>query len=159
MPPRRRVDPVAGAAALERWRAAAGRSTAPAAPVVLGDPGEPADPGGPLGAANVALAVRFTLDELAACAPGHSVEVRVPPYGAVQCVAGPRHTRGTPPNTVETDPATWLALATGAVGWQQARQDGRVRASGRLAEIGELLPLSGPGPAAGPRSGAAAPGP
>ena len=62
-------------------------------------------------------AVRFLLEELAAQAPGRSVEVRVPPYGAVQCVEGPRHTRGTPPNVVETDPMTWVALAVGGTDW------------------------------------------
>ena len=58
-------------------------------------------------------AVKESLAALAELAPGHSVEVRVPPYAAIQCIEGPRHTRGTPPNTVETDARTWLALATG----------------------------------------------
>lgn len=87
-------------------------------------------------------AVRFTLEELADIAPGNSVEVRVPPAGAVQAVAGPRHTRGTPPNVVETDPATWLGLATGTVTWVDAVTDGRVRASGERSDISDLLPLT-----------------
>jgi hypothetical protein len=86
-------------------------------------------------------AVRFTLEELADVAPGHAVEVRVPPWGAVQCVEGPRHTRGTPPNVVETDPQTWLGLATGLVRWSDAVHDGRVSASGERSDISELLPL------------------
>lgn len=86
-------------------------------------------------------AVRFTLEELADVAPGHAVEVRVPPWGAVQCVEGPRHTRGTPPNVVETDPETWLGLATGAIGWSGAVHDGRVSASGERSDISALLPL------------------
>ena len=74
--------------------------------------------------------------------PGHSVELRVPPFIAVQCVEGPRHTRGTPPNVVETDPATWLRLATGAVSWADAVAAGRVSASGNRADLSALLPLS-----------------
>jgi hypothetical protein len=86
-------------------------------------------------------AVRTLLAALAERAPGRSVEVRVPPYGAVQCVAGPRHTRGTPPNVVEMDPATWLALATGRLGWAEAVTEGRVRVSGIRADLSEHLPL------------------
>ena len=58
-------------------------------------------------------ATRYLLDLLAAAAPGRAVEVRVPPYAAVQCIGGPRHTRGTPANVVEMDPVTWVRLATG----------------------------------------------
>ncbi|MEV6812699.1 sterol carrier family protein [Micromonospora sp. NPDC051296] len=86
-------------------------------------------------------AVRALLTILAERAPGRSVEVRVPPYGVVQCVPGPRHTRGTPPNTVEMDPATWLALATGRLDWAQAVTEGRVRASGIRADLSGYLPL------------------
>ncbi|MEU1687106.1 sterol carrier family protein [Micromonospora sp. NPDC005707] len=86
-------------------------------------------------------AVRTLLATLAERAPGRSVEVRVPPYGAVQCVAGPRHTRGTPPNVVEMDPATWLELATGRLGWAEAVTEGRVRVSGIRADLSEHLPL------------------
>jgi hypothetical protein len=89
----------------------------------------------------LATAVRFLLEELAALAPGNSVEVRVPPFGATQCVAGPRHTRGTPPNVIETDPATWVALATGALGWDEAIAAASVRASGTRANLDGLLPL------------------
>jgi hypothetical protein len=99
-----------------------------------------ADPEG-ADAAVVRTAVRFTLEELAASSPGHSVEVRVPPAGAVQAIAGPRHTRGTPPNVVETDPRTWLALATGRLAWAEAVESGRVRASGARADLGGVLPL------------------
>ncbi|PUB23941.1 hypothetical protein C8K30_11081 [Promicromonospora sp. AC04] len=91
---------------------------------------------------DVTTAVRFTLEELADIAPGNSVEVRVPPAGAVQAVAGPRHTRGTPPNVVETDPETWLGLATGTVAWADAVADGRVHASGDRSDISHLLPLT-----------------
>ena len=87
-------------------------------------------------------AVKESLAALAAQAPGRSVEVRVPPYGAVQCIAGPRHTRGTPPNVVETDARTWLALAVGRLGWTTAVANGVVVASGaRAAEIARYLPL------------------
>jgi hypothetical protein len=78
---------------------------------------------------------------LAARAPGRTVELRVPPYTAVQCVAGPRHTRGTPPNVVEVDPAAWVGLALGTLGWAEAVADGRVRASGERSDLSGLLPL------------------
>jgi len=86
-------------------------------------------------------AVRYLLGMLAAQAPGRSVEVRVPPVAAVQCVPGPRHARGTPPNVVETDPVTWFRLATGRVGWAEAVRTAAVRASGPRADLGSYLPL------------------
>lgn len=89
-----------------------------------------------------ATAVRYLLEELAERAPGNSVEVRVPPFGATQCVAGPRHTRGTPPNVIETDPDTWIALATGRLTWEEALGDARVIASGSRADLHGLLPLA-----------------
>ena len=93
-------------------------------------------------AADVRDAVRFLLEELAARAPGRSVEVRVPPHGAVQCGSGgPRHTRGTPPNVVETDALTWLQLGAGRLRWADAVAAGRVTASGERADLGQLLPL------------------
>jgi hypothetical protein len=89
----------------------------------------------------LADAVRALLRALAAAAPGRSVEVRVPPYGAVQCGEGPRHTRGTPPNLVETDPVTWVLVATGRLGWAQAVADGRIHRSGGRADLSGQLPL------------------
>ncbi len=95
--------------------------------------------------ADVAAAVRLTARTLAAAAPGASVEVRVPPFVAVQCIAGPRHTRGTPPNVVETDPRTWLRLVTGLTTLDEAAADGSLRVSGaRAAEINAWLPLVPP---------------
>jgi hypothetical protein len=119
VPPRRRTDPDAGRAALAAWQQ---------------------DPAG-LPRPQLASAVRWTLEELADRHPGHATEVRVPPFGAVQCVAGPRHTRGTPPSVVETDAPTWLALATGGLTWTDAVATGRVRASGSRADLAGLLPL------------------
>jgi uncharacterized protein (TIGR03083 family) len=87
------------------------------------------------------LAVRALLDALAETAPGRSVEVRVPPYAAVQCIEGPRHTRGTPSNVVETDPTTWLRLASGRISWADAMESGHVDASGERANLGPHLPL------------------
>lgn len=81
------------------------------------------------------------LARLAEKAPGYSVEVRVPPYGAVQAVEGGRHTRGTPRAVVETDPETWLALATGELSWDEAIESGRVRASGERTDLSPYLPL------------------
>jgi hypothetical protein len=86
--------------------------------------------------------VSYLLNVLAARAPGRAVEVRVPPYAAVQCLAGPRHTRGTPPNVVETDPVTWILLATGRLGWADAVAAGRVRASGPRSDLSGHLPVT-----------------
>ena len=86
--------------------------------------------------------VRYLLQLLAEKAPGNSVEVRVPPFGAVQVVEGPRHTRGTPPNVVEMTPATWIALATGESAWSDVAGTAQLSASGtRAREIAALLPL------------------
>ncbi|RRO13180.1 hypothetical protein EIL87_26485 [Saccharopolyspora rhizosphaerae] len=90
---------------------------------------------------DLAKAVRLSLRTLEQIAPGGSVEVRVPPFAAVQCVEGPRHTRGTPPNVVETDPRTWLQLATGHVTWGEAVDSGRLTASGPRSDVSQWLPL------------------
>ena len=93
----------------------------------------------------IAAAVRLTARTLAAVAPGASVEVRIPPFVAVQCISGPRHTRGTPPNVVETDPRTWLLLATGLRPFGDAADAGLLRLSGsRAAEIAPWFPLVKP---------------
>jgi uncharacterized protein (TIGR03083 family) len=89
----------------------------------------------------MAVTARTLARMLAGQAPGRSVEVRVPPYVAVQCVAGPRHTRGTPPNVVETDPVTWVELATGRLNWSEARRVGRISASGERADLAAYLPV------------------
>jgi hypothetical protein len=92
-------------------------------------------------AAAVRAAARHLLFALEREVPGRSVEVRVVPVAAVQAVAGPRHTRGTPPNVVETDALTWVRLATGRLGWAEAARSGAVRASGARADLSEYLPL------------------
>src|SRR4051812_42454073 len=89
----------------------------------------------------VGAAVKTTARWLAQQVPGRSVEVRIPPHVAVQCVEGPRHTRGTPPNVVECDPIAFVELASGRVAWHDAVRDGRVRASGGRADLSALLPL------------------
>ncbi|MBO0833308.1 MAG: hypothetical protein J2P29_15205 [Actinobacteria bacterium] len=91
-------------------------------------------------------AVRYSLGLLAERVPGRTVEVRVPPFAAVQCVPGPRHTRGTPPNVVETDPLTWLALAAGRLTWAAAVAAGQVHASGQRADLSGYLPLAAADP-------------
>ncbi|MFE4206751.1 sterol carrier family protein [Streptomyces goshikiensis] len=91
----------------------------------------------------LAACTRLLADALAVSAPGASVEVRIPPFAVVQCVAGPRHTRGTPPNVVETDPLTWIRLATGRTQWAEAVSAARVSASGERADLSALLPLLG----------------
>ena len=90
------------------------------------------------------IAVRALADQLATAHPGRSVEVRIAPYAAVQCIAGPRHTRGTPPNVVETDPATFVGLACGFIAWADAVSTGAVRASGERADLSAFLPLDEP---------------
>lgn len=117
MASRRRIDIAEGQAALAAWQ----QGDAPRAVT--------------------AMAVRYTLEELTARAPGNSVEVRVPPFGVTQCIAGPRHTRGTPPNVVECDAGTWLALVTGQTGWGDAVEHGLVAASGLRADLSGELPL------------------
>jgi Bacterial SCP ortholog len=89
----------------------------------------------------LAAVVKESVRAFARKVPGHAVELRVPPFVAVQCVEGPRHTRGTPPNIVETDPASWLALADGSLGWAEAIADGRVSASGPRSDLSAYLPL------------------
>ena len=89
----------------------------------------------------VGAAVKTSARWLAQHVPGRSVELRVPPHVAVQCIEGPRHTRGTPPNVVETDAATWLRLASGATSWADAVAEGTVVASGNRADLSAHLPL------------------
>ncbi len=86
-------------------------------------------------------AVKTSARWLAQQVPGRSVELRVPPHVAVQCIEGPRHTRGTPPNVVETDALTWLRLASGRLSWPDAVAGGTVSASGNRADLSGLLPL------------------
>ena len=90
--------------------------------------------------------VKAALARFQSIAPGRAVEIRIPPYAAVQAVGGTTHRRGTPPAVVECDPRTWLGLATGAVQWEDAVRDGRVRASGERSDLSGLLPLPGLAP-------------
>jgi hypothetical protein len=106
----------------------------PVRPWLAGEAGQPPR-------AVVGAAVKTTARWLAQQVPGRSVELRVPPHVAVQCVPGPRHTRGTPPNVVETDAATWLRLATGRLTWDAAVAEGTVSASGNRADLSAHLPL------------------
>ena len=86
--------------------------------------------------------VKSTLAQLASLAPGRAIEVRIPPYAAIQCGEGPTHTRGTPPNVIEMDAQTWLALADGSVTWNEAMSDGKISASGARADLSHYLPLT-----------------
>lgn len=119
---RRRIDAQEGRTALEAWAAEDEASRT-------------------LGRRTTATAVRYLLEELTARFPGGTVEVRVPPFGVTQCVEGPDHTRGTPPNVVEMPPQTWLNLATGRLTWEEAQRDGEVHASGTRADLAAHLPL------------------
>lgn len=118
----RRTDPEAGRSALTSWAL------------------DPAGSARPV----LAPAVRHTLELFAEEFPGGAVELRVPPYAAVQAIAGTRHTRGTPPAVVETDAATWLAIVTGEESWEGAVAAGRIAASGERSDLSALLPLPGP---------------
>lgn len=132
--PRRRIALEEGRAALAAWLEAAPPET----------PRDAAPGSGGAAAVSrntLATAVRYTLEELTARAPGNSVEVRVPPFGVTQCVEGPRHTRGTPPNVIECDAATWLAMVSGQLSWADAVDTGRAAASGLRADLSALLPL------------------
>jgi hypothetical protein len=125
MPARRSVDPAttrAAVSAVADW---------------LRDPSKPEPP-----RAELAEAVRLTARTLAAIAPGSSVEVRIPPLVAVQCISGPAHRRGNPPNVVETDPRTWLLLATGLLDLAGATASGALQVSGsRAGDIVQWLPI------------------
>ncbi|WP_205474085.1 sterol carrier family protein [Nocardioides sp. SYSU D00038] len=118
MPARLRPAPAADVAAA-LGRVAGGRARAPPPPAPPPPPRPPPPPP----------------------APGASVEVRVPPYAAAQVIPGVRHTRGTPPAVVETDPLTWISLATGELAWRDAVAEGRVSASGERADLAPYLPL------------------
>jgi hypothetical protein len=112
----------------------------PADPAVVADARARLDAGEPT-PDDLRLLTKHFLALLETRAPGRSVEVRVPPYAAVQCVEGVRHTRGTPPAVVEMDAATWVALATGGLAWPEAERSARVRASGERADLTPYLPL------------------
>ena len=147
MAARRRIDPAAGTQALRQW---AQEQDRPGDGPADGTDGPTGADGG-AGSASpadraarrrvTATAVRYTLEELAACAPGRSVEVRVPPFGVTQAVAGTVHRRGTPPSVVETDAPTWLALATGRLSWQDALAGGALQASGERCDLSAYLPV------------------
>ncbi|WP_435748989.1 sterol carrier family protein [Microbacterium sp. PMB16] len=120
--PSRRIDTIAGRSALDAVRKADAAGEKPQR-------------------TDLATAVRYLLQLLDEKAPGNSVEVRVPPFGAVQVIQGPRHTRGTPPNVVEMDAATWIAVSTGEEAWEDAATAGRIHASGTRADLFGVLPL------------------
>lgn len=122
MPPRRRIPVAAGREAVAQWSALSAA--------------------GDVQRGLTATAVRFSLEELAAIAPGRSLEVRVPPFGAVQCIEGSVHRRGTPPAVVEMAPDVWLGLVTGALRWDDAVAAGSVDASGERSDLSGLLPLA-----------------
>ncbi|WP_314735887.1 sterol carrier family protein [Actinomyces sp.] len=119
---KRRIDPASGMEALHAWRGSCERGEDAPRAVVL-------------------TAVRFTLEELGSLHPGRSVEVRVPPAGAVQILPGTTHRRGTPPAVVETDARTWLSLACGLLTWDEAVAASLVSASGERTDLGPFLPL------------------
>lgn len=121
---RRRIKVAQGRTALAAWLAAQNEGAAPA------------------DRTTTATAVRFTLEELATRAPGHALEVRVPPFGATQCIAGPTHRRGTPPAVVEMRPEVWLGLVTGRIDWDSAVAAGDVDASGERSDLSTHLPLT-----------------
>lgn len=91
--------------------------------------------------AAVAEACRLSVALLGEDAPGHSVEVRVPPFAAVQCVAGSVHRRGTPPNVVQCAPRAWLRLATGVDTLADAEAAGAEVSGAHAADVAHWLPV------------------
>lgn len=151
--PARRIAPDRLLAAVNAQRLALGQDAWPSPPG--GGPPDPRvlsragleavlsalDAGADPQPAALRVAVTYLLDLLCSAAPGRAVEVRVPPYAAVQCLGGPRHSRGTPGNVVEMDPVTWVRLAAGRLSWAQAAGDGLLAASGPRADLAGYLPL------------------
>ena len=83
--------------------------------------------------------VKTILAKISKIAPGHAVELRIPPYSAIQCVEGPKHTRGTPPNVVEMSADVLFEIAGGKINWQEAISDGRISASGERSDLSALF--------------------
>jgi len=144
----RRLDPARLLAALNEQRERLGlppwagsREAGPLGDACVVVVGQALDDGAEPAREALRAAVTRLLGRLEELAPGRAVEVRVPPFAAVQCVEGPRHTRGTPPNVVETDPASWVRLATGRLRWADAVAAGKIAASGPRADLSGFLPL------------------
>lgn len=134
--PRRRIDPEEGRAALRMWTSGQREADLHPEGLAVAEDSPPDSD-----RATVATAVRFSLEELATRAPGQALEVRVPPFGATQCIEGPSHRRGTPPAVVEVSPEVWLGLVTGRVDWADAVAAGDVDASGERSDLSAHLPL------------------
>ncbi|MDN4480331.1 sterol carrier family protein [Demequina muriae] len=134
--PRRRIDPDEGRAALHMWSSGQREAELHPGGLALAQ-----DATSGIERATLATAVRFTLEELASRAPGQALEVRVPPFGATQCIEGPAHRRGTPPAVVEVSPDVWLGLVTGRVSWADAVAAGEVDASGERSDLSAHLPI------------------
>ena len=83
--------------------------------------------------------VKEVLAKISKLAPGHAVELRIPPYSAIQCVEGPKHTRGTPPNVVEMSAEVLFEIAGGKINWPDAISDGRISASGERSDLSALF--------------------
>jgi hypothetical protein len=86
-------------------------------------------------------AVKFCLQLLHEKAPGNSVEVRIPPYAAVQVIPGISHKRGTPPAVIEMTARIWIDLAIGNIDWITTKNSGAISASGERADLSTFLPL------------------
>jgi hypothetical protein len=87
----------------------------------------------------VLLQVKAMLDEISKMAPGHAVELRIPPYAAIQCCEGPKHTRGTPPNVVEMGVTEFFGLLNRSLEWSDGINDGRITASGERSDLSALF--------------------
>ena len=137
---RPRIPDADGLAAVRACTTPAGQiqPDLPSAPTLTDEQGQPDQSDQ---RATQRMAVRYTLQLLTDRAPGHSVEVRIPPFAAVQAIPGPVHRRGTPSAVIEMDAPTWLGLATGGLTWEQAKAAGRIRASGERADLTQWLPL------------------
>ena len=83
--------------------------------------------------------VKTILAKISKIAPGHAVELRIPPYSAIQCVEGPKHTRGTPPNVVEMSADVLFDIVGGKINWPDAISDGLISASGERSDLSALF--------------------
>jgi len=91
----------------------------------------------------ITAAVKEILDLIKNISPGKSVELRVPPYGVIQCVSGSNHRRGTPPNTVEMSGQTLIKLINEPFLWSSFCESGEVRASGLLSDLSNIFTQAG----------------
>lgn len=90
----------------------------------------------------IARQVKKVLEAIKKTAPGNAVELRIPTYGAIQCVAGVNHRRGTPANQVQMSAQVLIQLAHEPSLWSSLVQSGQIQASGQLSDLSEVFSLT-----------------